>query len=324
MGPRIRNYSEQWRRLRSSSRFHNILIFICFIGIAVIFWFVLALNDNVTETFRVRLHFDNVPDSVTFIPDPPTDINITVRDKGTTLLRSGVAKRPVLHFNFRNYARDGVLRISSANLNAAIKNAFGNSIQIQSTSVDSIRVNYTSERGKRVPVVVRVDVSAANGYIISGPPVPLEKSVLIYSYGNARDTVNNVFTERIIARDLSQTSRFKAKIASMANIKIVPQVIEVEFPVEALVRKECYAVVETENVPEGESLLIFPNRVPVSCYVPMSLYNDNEIPLTVAVNYEDTKLTGDNRLPVKVKEYPEFVVSLDLSMDSVEYTIVRN
>lgn len=324
MGAKIRNYAERWRRFRSSTRFHNVLIFLAFVGIAIIFWFVLALNDSVTETFKVKLQYDNVPDSLTFIQEPPSDINITVRDKGTNLLRGGVAKKPVLHFNFKNFSRDGKMRISTANITSAIKSAFGNSIQIQSSSLDSISVNYTFEKGKRVPVVVRVDISAANGYIISGPPVPVERNVMIYGCGNAADTVFHVYTERLIARNLSQSTTFKAKIAPISNIRIIPPVIDVEVPVESLVKKESYAVVEAVNVPNGENLLIFPNRIPVTCYVPMSLYNDNDIPVSVSVDYNDTRRTNGNRLPLQVKDSPLYVVSLELGVDSVEYTLVRN
>lgn len=317
-------YSERWRRLKSSSRFHNILVFICFVGVAVAFWFVLALNDNVTETFRVRLQYDNVPDSVTFIPDPPTELNLTVRDKGTSLLRSGVAKRPVLHLNFKTFARDGILRITPANLAASVKTAFGNSIQIQSSSIDSIRVNYTYEPGKRVPLVVRYDLSAASGHIIPGPPDPAMTSVLIYSVGNGRDTISHVYTQTIVAHDLSQPKTVTAKMAPIPGVKIVPSSVEVEIKVENLVRKEGYAHVMPLNVPEGESLMIFPNRVPVAGFVRLSQFGDEELPIMVTVNYEDTKLTKGSKIPLRLQGASDAVESPELLMDSVEYTIVRN
>jgi hypothetical protein len=284
----------------------------------------MAFNDNVTETFRVSIVYDNVPDSITFISDPPTEMNITMSDKGTNLLRSGVVKRPTIHVNFRNFAKDGIFRISSANMSAVMKNAFGNSVQIQSASVDSIVSYYTGEQGKRVPVVVRVDLSAANGYIISGMPIATERMVTIYSYGNAKDTIERVYTESVIARNLNKPTTFTAKINPLPNIKVIPATVEVEIPVESLVKKETYATIEAENVPDGESLLIFPNRVPVTCYVPMSLFNEGSIPMTAKVDYEDTKLSRGKKVPVKVKDYPEYVASYEVEVDSVEYTIVRN
>lgn len=324
MSPKIRNYKERWRRLKSSSHFHNVLVFIAFVGIAILFWIIMAFNDNVTETFRVNIVYDNVPDSITFISDPPTEMDVTLRDKGTNLLRSSVVKRPKIHLNFKNFAKDGIFRISSANMNAVMKNAFGNSIQIQSASVDSIVTYYTGEHGKRVPVVVRVDLSAANGYIISGMPIATERMVTIYSYGNAKDTIEKVYTESVIARDLSKPTTFTAKINPLPNIKVVPATVEVEIPVESLVKKDTYANVEADNVPAGESLLLFPNRVPVSCYVPMSLYNEGNIPMTVKVDYEDTKIARGKKVPIKMKDYPEYVASFEVQIDSVEYTIVRN
>jgi hypothetical protein len=155
-------------------------------------------------------------------------------------------------------------------------------------------------------------------------PIATEKMVTIYSYGNAKDTIEKVYTESVIARDLSKPTTFTVKINPLPNIKVVPATVEVEIPVESLVKKDTYATVEADNVPAGESLLLFPNRVPVSCYVPMSLYNEGNIPMTVKVDYEDTKLARGKKVPIKMKDYPEYVASFEVQIDSVEYTIVRN
>ena len=70
MDAKIGDIRNEWKRIRTSSRFHNFMMFLIFVAIAAVFWFILALNDSVTETFQVRLNIQNVPDSVTFITDP--------------------------------------------------------------------------------------------------------------------------------------------------------------------------------------------------------------------------------------------------------------
>lgn len=318
-----RRFKEQWQRLRSSSQFRNVLMFLIFVAVSALFWVILALNDSVTETFRVRLNFQNVPDTVTFISDPPVDMHVTLRDKGTNILRSGVVKHPNLDINFNDYARDGVFRMSRSDINALLKNSFGSGIQISSLSLDSLRLYYTTSPGKRVPVVVRVNVSASSGNIISGPPMAMEKSVRIYSFGNEVDTINHVYTQLLTKSDLSQTAMFDVKVKPIPNVKIVPPVIRVKIPVEPLVLKEGYAQVEAIGVPPGESLLLFPNRVPVTYYVPMSVFNENHEDITVYVEYADTKSIAGNKLPVSLKDYPEFIVNPELHADSVEYTLVK-
>lgn len=320
---RRQNLSEKWRKIKTSSWFHNVLVYLAFVAVSVLFWIIISMNDSVTRNFSVRLNIVNIPDSVTFISDPPVDMHVTVRDKGTNILRSGVAKHPAMDINFREYAENGIFRMTKSDLMAAFRGSFGSGVQIASMSLDSLRVYYTESPGKRVPVVVRADATAASGNIIAGPPVPLSKSVLVYSYGNETDTITRVYTDMLVRHNLAQTSVFDVKIKPIPNVRVRPSVIRVRLDVDPLIHKDSYAVVETVGVPTGESLLLFPNRVPVSYYIPMSRFNSADIPLKVVVRYEDTKLTKGNKLPVIIAEYPEYIVSPQLHADSVEYTLVR-
>ena len=323
MDAKIGDIRNEWKRIRTSSRFHNFMMFLIFVAIAAVFWFILALNDSVTETFQVRLNIQNVPDSVTFITDPPADLHVTLRDKGTNILRSGVVKHPTVNLNFRDYAHEGVFRLSAADMTAELKADLGVS-QITAASIDSLRLYYTTQPGKRVPVMVQSDVSASSGNIISGAPVSLTRFVNVYSYRDEVDTVHSVLTQRLVEKDLSQTSEFDVKLKPIQGVKIVPSQVKVRVPVEPLVHKETYVEVDVENLPAGASLLLFPNRVPVSFYVPMSRFNNENVPMHVVVDYNDTHRTRGSRIPVRVRDHAPGLINVELKTDSVEYTLVRH
>lgn len=298
-------------------------MFLIFVAIAVIFWIIVSLNDSVTETFRVKVKIENVPDSVTFINDPPATIHVTMRDKGTNILRSGVIKNPEVLINFREYSHDGVLKMTYSDLISELKADFGGASQISSISLDSLRLYYTDSPGKRVPVAVQSELTPAPGYVISGSPTPLTKGVTIFSYGDEIDTVHRVRTQLLARRDLSQTSVFKVKLMPIRNVKIVPSEIDIKVNVEPLVHKEAYVSVEVINEPQNESVLLFPNKVPVSVYVPMSRFNDEQLDLSVFVDYKEIR-QGRERVKVHVRRRSDKIVNVELKQDSVEYTIVRH
>ncbi len=324
MGIRVDNIRSRWRRIKSSSQFHNALMFLIFVAIAAVFWLIIALNDSVTETFRVRFVIQNVPDSVTFITDPPTDLHVTVRDKGTNILRSGVIKHPTVSVNFADYARDGIFRLSQTDLSSELKSDLGGAATITAASLDSLRIYYSTVPGKRVPVVVCDEVSAASGYIIPGSVEPLTRQVKIYSWKDEVDTVHTVRTQLLVRSELSQTSVFDVKLVPIQHVRIVPSQIQVRVPVEPLVHKEAYVNVEVENLPEGESLLLFPNKVPVSFYVPMSHFNDESFPMHVVADFNETHATSGSRISVRVREHADVLVNVELKTDSVEYTLVKH
>lgn len=298
-------------------------MFLVFVVIATIFWFITALNESVSQSYEVQFSIRNIPDSVTFITDPPADFHVSLRDKGTNILRSGVFKNPVIDVNFEDYARNGVFRISASDLNAEIKADIGSNASISGISIDSLRLYYTDQPGRRVPIVVQSDLTAASGYVISGSPTPVKGSVLAYSIRDEADTLRRVYTKKVVKKDLSQSIVVTVPIIAPANVKLIPSEIEVRINVEPLVRKETYIRVDVDNLPAGEGLLLFPNSVPVSFYVPMSRFNDDSFPIRVYVDYQDTYKTPGSRIPLYLVDSSASIINPTLSTDSVEYTLVK-
>lgn len=323
MSDEKKKIGKEWRRIRNSSQFHDVLLFLVFVVIAAIFWFIIALNDNIVETFNIKFNVQNVPDSVTFITEPPKEIHVTVRDKGTNILRSGVIKDPTINVDFREYARDGIFRLSASDLMAEMKADLGGAAQISSSSIDSVRCYYAVGPGKRVPIEVRANVSPASGYVIEGKPTSIQKSVLIYSYHDEIDTVHRVVTQNLIKKDLSQTSRFKVKLLQIPGVRIIPPAVDVEVKVQPLVNKEVYIEIDPLNVPERNKLILFPNRVPVSYFVPMSHFNDENPSIHVVVDYNDIKTAGGSKIPVRITSAALNLENVVLKADSVEYTVVK-
>ena len=324
MGKKLRMIKDKWRRVRASKGFHSAIVFLAFVAVSTIFWFILAMNDSVTKTFDVDLKIVNVPDSVTFITDPPKNIHVTLRDKGTTMFRSGVMRHPQIIINFRDFASDTYFRYSRTDLDAAIKAVFGGAAQIGSVSVDSLSLRYTTAKGHRVPIVVRSDVSAAAGYVIDGIPEPVQRSVRIYSVSNSIDTINRIYTEKIVKRNMSETTEVEVPLSPIPGVKIVPSKIKIRIEVDPLVKKDAMATVKALNVPAGMTLLLFPAVVPVSYYVPMSHFNDHDIPVKVTVNYDDVERTPVSRIPLSISTTESYVASPHLGQSDVEYTLVKD
>lgn len=323
MGQKLNRIKAKWRGMRASTGFHNSVLFLAFVAVATVFWFVMTLNDSVTRTCDIELKIQDVPDSVTFINDPPATFHVTIRDKGTSLLRSGLFGHPKMGLNFRDYADKGLFRVSKSEVTATVKHTFGSNAQIIGISLDSLYLHYTTQQGRRVPIVVVEDLTAVPGMVISDGAIPLERSALLYSYEDKLDTITRVYTQPIIRRNLDATTEVTVQLQPIPAVKIVPSSVKVKIPVEPLVRKEELVTVTAANVPPGESLLLFPNRVEVSYYVPMSIFNANVVPVEVAVDYNDIYRYSGSKLPVRIHGFEEYVESPKLHTDSVEYTLVK-
>lgn len=315
---------EEWRKIKKTTSFHNVVLFFVFVAISTLFWYIMALNDSAQESFNIKISITNCPDSVTFVSDIPEKVHVNVRDKGTVLWRTRY-RRPTVNVNFKEYASGGELRFGHTDLVTSLKGIFGTSAQIMSMSVDSIHLAYTTNKGKRLPIVIEGRVEPASGKVIEGHLKARPSNVLVYGDQAVLDTIHRVYTKELSVRDLTETRTLTVELRKIPNVRIIPSTVEITVPVEPLVKKEAFVTLSAVNVPAGKSLLVFPSKVPVEYYVAMSRLNDNDDPeIELQVDYNHIRADRTDKLPVNVVRYPGRLQNLSLKADSVEFSVVQN
>lgn len=323
MGEKLRTARSNWNKIKKTSAFHNTLVYLMFVAVATVFWFFMVMNDNVQQSIDFHLKITNVPDSVTFITDPPQNVHVSVRDKGTNLFRVTFAREPSIDVDFREYASDGVFRVTAPDFMTLVKQAVGQTAQVINVSVDSLRLDYTMLPGRKVPIHVVADVEAQTGKVVAGKPQPSVNYALLYSTHVTLDTISQVKTMPIVRRNLDENTTESVRIQPIAGVKIVPDKIDVTIPIEPLVAKTSLVPVQVVNIPSGQSVLLFPNKVEVSYYVPMSKFNDPVKGIAVTADYNHLTDNGNNRIKLHLSQYPPVCINPKLKTESVEYTIVK-
>lgn len=295
-----------------------------FVGIAGLFWLIMTLNDSVQDGCIVNVKITNKPDSITFISEVPNTFHVEVKDKGSSLMRTMWLKTPTVNLNFRELAENGQLICTHSDLMVALKETFGINATIVSSSVDSLRLVYTDNPGKQVPVVVAVNAGARAGYIVYGQPQADPSRVTVYGPREILDSVTRVYTKVYIETDLSESKQFLSELKPIKGARIIPSKVQVNVNVEPLVAKEEIVGVVAENVPSDENLLLFPSNVRVSYFVPMSEFSDEKKAVRVVVDYNELANHMGERLPLRIETIgASNAVNPVLHTDSVEYTLVR-
>ncbi len=239
-------------------------------------------------------------------------------------MRSMWMKKPTINLNFRELAEKGQLICSKSDMMSSLKETFGTSATIISSSIDSLRLVYTDRPGKAIPVVVAVKAHARAGYLVYGQPVSEPTRVTAYGPREIIDTLTRVMTKSYLEADLSESISFKAELKSIPGVRIIPGSVHVKVNVEPLVAKEDIVTVMAENVPHDENLLLFPSNVRVSYYVPMSEFSEDKKAVRVVVDYNDVATHMGERIPLRIEPVKGvYAVNPRLHSDSVEYTLVR-
>ena len=315
-------FKRSFLRFRDSGRLKDFLVFLVFVGIASVFWLILALNDDAQKSFDVYLRVTNVPDSVTFINLPPNRLHVTVRDKGANLLRHKITGVPELSLNFDDFTEGDRFRVSHTGLMASLRHLFGSSAIVSSVMPDSLSLVYTTLPGREVPIKLNYDVTVAPGMVL-GRPLLSTNMGKVYSLSK-NDTLRRLYTDKIVLRKLDKNTTVEVPLQASPGTRVEPAKIDVMFVVEQLVKKESDVLVEADNIPIGRGILFFPSRVRVSYYVPMSRYNENAAgDIKVEASFNEAVLSSSDKVAVRIVSKPSYMSNMELMEDSVEYTLVK-
>lgn len=99
----IRYYLGKLHLMITSARGKEVLLFLLFLLISYVFWLLLTLNNEMQEDLDVPVVVTDVPDSVTLISDIPPVIKVSVRDKGSVLMRYKWGSSKVMKINWKDY-----------------------------------------------------------------------------------------------------------------------------------------------------------------------------------------------------------------------------
>lgn len=300
------------------------MMFLLFVVISCILWAVLSLNDEKQYDLRLPMRITNVPDSVTLISPGPEALSVSLRAKGTQLMKMTVGRMPTVNVDFRAFRSDGTVHLSATDLKGLVRNATGGS-QVSVVYPDSLSLPYTTHKGIRVPVRLDYKVTAGPQSALTGRPRLSADSVLLYTAGSAPDRADAVSTEPIHLLGIDKNTTQRVKLIAPRGTRLIPDSIDVTFEVEPLIFKSRKVVIEPVNVPEGTKLITFPAQIDVFFMVPVSGYRQSDNHFRVVADYRTIRQgTGSRNVKLSLINVPSNFQNVHLSADSAEYIIERH
>ncbi len=307
-----------------TARGRNVVTFLIFLLISTFFWFLMALNDELQRDMSLPVAFENKPEDVTLLVPEPIMVDLTIKDKGSALLRYRWSKPPQLKFNFEEVnSPGGKLVITPQRANNAIRSIFGQQATVVSLNPDSLAIHYTRRPGRNVSVdVVTGDISADSRYIISGQVRVLTDSVKLYSATRLSRSVTSVKTVPVVATDLTDSVTLEVPLSPPDGMRAVPASVRIRIPVEPLIARQRKVKISTVNVPAGKSVIAIPDYVEVSYLVPMSLSGDEDL-FEVHADFRRRSSVAC-KMPLRLVDVSDKCHNVEISVDSVEFIVQQD
>lgn len=296
----------------------NIVLFLSCLLISYVFWILLNLNNEVQQEFVVPIELVNKPDSITLIDELPSNILITVKDKGSNLIKHQWSSGSNLKLKFNDHiANVDKFYLSKSEIETKMRSRFGSNAQIISLSPDSIRSTYTAKPGKKVKIEINGKTSANYQYVI-GDIITSIDSAEVFSIAEIPQSLK-IETNPFIWEELKDSITFTAKLKPIKGYKIIPAEIKITIPVEPLISKKKMVVISNINTPSGYNLITFPSTSEIDYLVPMSKYSEKDTIVKVIADFKQSRNT--DKLPLNIVNAPSYWQNISITPDSVEFII---
>lgn len=301
------------------------LIFLFFLLLSSAFWLFQALNEIYEEDFEIKVEIKNVPEGAIITTEAVSKIDLTLRDRGVTLLnyKYGFQFNPIT-IDYNTYANTtGHVRILTKELIKQASSQLASSTQIISTKPDTIEFYYNHGLHKRIPVVIEGEVRTENGYATTGSRIS-EDSVTVYAASSLLDKITEARIKVDFLKNISDTTTMKLKISPIRGAKFIPEDIEFEVFVDRLVEKRLQVPIQSEGFPKNMVLLPIPQEAEVLFLIGMNRYNEvTPKDFTIAANYADMPKNGTSGYPLRLKSKPEDAIRARIVPNKVEYVIEK-
>lgn len=315
--------SRKIRNFLLSNKSREFLIFLFFFFIASAFWLLQTLNSDYEADFSIPVRLKGVPNNVVLTSEPPSELRIKVKDKGTVILNYMLGKSffPV-NLEFDDYkGKNNHVVIYASEFEKKIQSQLNISTRLLSIKPDTLEYFYATGKSKWVPIELVGKVAAASQYYLSDT-VFTPDSVLVYAPANILDTITAAYTQRVQFENISDTLQKRVSLAYIKGAKFVPNTVELTLPVDIYTEKTVEVPLYGVNFPADKVLRAFPSKVQVTFQVGVSRFSKiTADDFVINVSYEELLKLGSNKYTVRLKSVPSGVSHVRIAPQQVDFLI---
>jgi hypothetical protein len=301
----------------------QLFTFLFFLMLSAIFWLILTLNENYEKELKIPVRIVNLPRNVMLTSASVDTVRATVNDKGWVLLNYmfGEYKQQV-KIDFKSYDKTyGKGVVPNADLKRAIEQSLESSSKVTGVKPEKLEYFYNNGERKRVPVHWNGRVIPEQLYFISHVKYSPD-SVDVYASREKLDSIRLVYTEPLNYVGFRDTLEVECKLAHAADVKVIPERINVVFHTDLLTEESIEVPIKCINLPAGKVVRTFPSKVQVNFVAGVSqIRHLSPEEFTVIADYREIEQKGSEKCNIYLKEVPQGISRATLTVKQVDYLI---
>jgi len=299
------------------------LIFLFFLIVSGTFWLLMTLNETYEREIKVPVRLVDIPNNVVLTSDTTTYIQVSVRDRGYSLLTYIYGNKvQTVNVKFTTYAKKtGSGFISSSELQKLIYTQLFSSSRIVGIKPDKYEFFYNYGLNKRVPVRLYGKVAPSQSYYLSKVIVSPD-SIDVFANPGILDSIKYVNTEKLRMINLTDTVVKYIPLRKIRGVKYVPDKIKLSVYPDILTEEKVEVPITALNMPEGKKLRTFPSRATVTFTIGAGMFRSiNPDKFKVVVDYNELMANPSEKCNVYLHFIPAGVRNARIDIKQVDYLI---
>lgn len=302
-------------------------VFLFFLAVSAGFWLLQTLDETYENEVEVPIALVDVPTDVVITTPLPENIRVTIRDKGTTLVRYWNHKFDTLRLSHKTYSGGriyGRTIIPHFDVVEALQERLIGGTKVVSFTPDTLVYYYNHGLHATIPVRVMGDIETDSHYYLLG--VKTEPSdVLVYASSNILDTLTGVPTAPVNLKDLRENTSVEVALAPVRGSKAEPQKVKLTALVDVYMENTVDVPIVSLNFPGDRQLRTFPSAVQVTYTVGYTrnreITRDKFVSVVTYEEILDLQKQGKKKIPIRLKSIPDGVSNVRIQPQEVDYLV---
>lgn len=310
----------------------DVITFSFFLLLAFVFWYLNSLQKEVQYNIKYPVRYVNLPEERVLVEDLPSKLEFFLKGPAYAIVKlrlSGNSSPVILDISTVNYRRVPGSRtlsyyVITSGLIPELKNQLRSECEISSIKPDTLYFSFDRIISKPVRIAADIEVTTERQYLVRGSIIVDPDTATIKGPKRILDTIKVVKTRHKKFKGLSQSVTSSIALAPSKYYTASVKKTMVTVPVEQFTEAEISVPVTILNSPDSIDIRIFPDAVTLKFLVSVSDYKKiNEIPFEVVLDVSKNDLTSLKRLPVAIRNTPDFLNSVRVTPAEVDYLIEK-
>lgn len=301
------------------------LTFFIFLLLAIIFWGMQMFSKKIEIKKNIHLKYLNVGDDIIFDVPLVHSLEVNFKDDGSSVIKYLKKNKDTLDIDVNTFASADRSKgiIQSTELENMIKTKLLPSSELIGFMPTSLNLHYHKAKTKKVPVRFAGQLKFAVGYQEDGKIILKPDSVTIRGNTNTLDSIKYIYTVKDTLWDIKDSSDLTIKLATIHNVKIIPDNISLEVPTDQFILKSFQIPIHCTEMPENMSVRFFPSDVKVSFLIgrkKSDFINPNDF--KISLKYSDLlKVNNSNTIHLEKIDHPKDIRIQSISPQDIEFIL---